>query len=442
MNKVNYAQLLAYRYLSDPKIKVVGYGGAAGGGKTGLGCEWLMRCGWAFPGTRWFVGRNNIKDSRESVLVTFDKVASYHGFKEYRFSNDGIDFRNGSRVSFLDLTYYPYKDPMFTRLGSKEYTGGWVEEAGEVHRLAVEVLKSRIGRHMNDVYRLEPKLLLTFNPAKGYLYDTFYKPHRDGRMPEDTAFVQAYVYDNPFITREYVEVLKNLKDPVLRKRLLLGEWEYEDDPSALCGYDAITDLFTNDFIEPEGAKSCSADIAGKGHDRFIALSGVGNVFRVAIDEVYSPGRQVEMQLRDLMIRDGIPRSLTVVDADGVGSFLESYLTGIKEFHGGGRPHDSRYKNLKSECAFLLADMVNNRKIKIVCTPEQRERITEEFGVLKQARIDNDTSKKAIISKEEMKSILGRSPDYLDAFIMAMSFRLVSAGSVPETKVYSLHDLQR
>ena len=149
-----------------------------------------------------------------------------------------------------------------------------------------------------------------------------------------------------------------------------------------------------------------------------------------------------MQLRDLMVRDGIPRSLTVVDADGVGSFLESYLTGIKEFHGGGRPHDSRYKNLKSECAFLLADMVNNRKIKIVCTPEQRERITEEFGVLKQARIDNDTSKKAIISKEEMKAILGRSPDYLDAFIMAMSFRLVSAGSVPETKVYSLHDLQR
>ena len=87
-------------------------------------------------------------------------------------------------------------------------------------------------------------------------------------------------------------------------------------------------------------------------------------------------------------------------------------------------------------------MVNNRKIKIVCTPEQRERITEEFGVLKQTRIDNDTSKKAIISKEEMKAILGRSPDYLDAFIMAMSFRLVSAGSVPETKVYSLHDLQR
>lgn len=437
----NKKQLLAYHYLCDDRKKIIGYGGAAGGGKSWLGCEWLMRCCWGFPNTRWFVGRNNIKDSRESVLVTFDKVAQSHGFTEYHFSNDGIELANGSHISFIDLSYYPYKDPLFTRLGSKEYTGGWIEEAGEVHRLAVEVLKSRIGRHMNTEYELPPKMLLTFNPAKGYLYDMFYKPSREGKMPDDMAFVPALVYDNPFISAEYIKMLESINDAVMRKRLLLGMWEYDNDPSALCDYDAITDMFTNDHIKPEGAKTCSADIAGKGHDRFVALSGVGNVFRVAIDEVYSPGAEVEKHLKNLMIKDGIPRSLTVVDADGVGSFLESYLTGIKEFHGGGRPNDSRYKNLKSECAFLLADMVNQRKLKVICTPEQRERIIAEFEVLKIDNINNDTGKYAIITKDEQKAILGHSPDYLDAFIMMMYFRRSKAGETPTTRVFNLLDVR-
>ena len=112
----------------------------------------------------------------------------------------------------------------------------------------------------------------------------------------------------------------------------------------------------------------------------------------------------------------------MVDADGIGSFLESYLEGIKEFHGGGRPLDQRYANLRSECYFKLAEMINNRKIKIQCTAEQRERIMDELGALKQLDIDNDTRKKTVITKETMKVILGHSPDYMDALMMAMFFR--------------------
>lgn len=156
---------------------------------------------------------------------------------------------------------------------------------------------------------------------------------------------------------------------------------------------------------------------------------------IAIDKEYSPGKDVETDLKNLMIKDKIPRSLTIVDADGVGSFLESYLEGIKEFHGGSPAVDKeRYTNLRAECYFKLAELINQRKIRIVCTAEQRERIQDELGALKQAYIYNDESKKGIIKKETMKAILGHSPDYIDALMMAMYFRLSKSTVGPKVKV--------
>lgn len=421
--EVNIKQRLAYNCLRDDSTKFLCYGGAGGGGKSWLGCEWLMQCAYYLSGTRWFAGRNNLKDSRLSISVTFEKVARWHGFTAYRTTNDGITFDNGSEIIFLDLTYYPYKDPLYERFGSLEFTGGWIEEAGQVHHLAFDVLKTRIGRHLNDVYQVPGKILITCNPKKNWLYTTFYRPWKEHRLDEGYAFVRALVQDNPYATEDYIATLRDTKDKVTRERLYLGNWEYDDDPSVLCDYDAICDLFTNEHVKPAGLSSGSADLAMKGRDRFVAGHWKGNVCYIKLDQTYSEGKTIERDLKQMMIDCAIPRSMMVVDSDGLGAYLESYLNGIKEFHGGNRPVNPEYDNLKSECAFKLAELVNARKLRIVCTEAQRERIIEELGVLKQVHIDADTRRKGIISKEEMKETLRRSPDYLDMLIMAMLFRV-------------------
>lgn len=431
---VNIKQRLAYNYLRDDVTKFVCYGGAGGGGKSWLGCEWLMQCCHFLPGTRWFAGRNNLKDSRASISVTFVKVAQWHGYGAYRLTNDGVEFENGSEIIFLDLTYYPVKDPMYERFGSLEFTGGWIEEAGQVNGLAFSVLQTRIGRHMNDKYGIQGKILITCNPKKNWLYDLFYKPWKENTLKDGYAFVQALVQDNPFATEDYINTLRNTNDKVTKERLYFGNWEYDDDPAVLCGYDAICDLFTNEHIKPSGESSGSADLAMKGRDRFVAGHWKGNVCYIKIDQSYSEGKTIEADLKRMMIECSIPRSMMVADSDGLGAYLESYLNGIREFHGGNRPINPEFDNLKSECAFKLAEMINNRLIRIVCNDAQRERIKKELSVLKQDHIDADTRKKGIISKEKMKEILGHSPDYLDMLIMAMIFRIKPVLKRPKAKL--------
>jgi hypothetical protein len=425
IKKVNMKQRQAYNYLRDNIHKFILYGGAGGGGKSWLGCEWLMQCCQFLPGARWFIGRNNLKDCRESVLVTWHKVAKFHDFKAFRTTNDGIMFDNGAEIIFLDLTYYPKKDPMYERLGSKEYTGGWIEEAGEVHFKAFDVLKSRIGRHMNDVYGVIPKMLVTCNPKKNWLYTDFYKPWKWNRLHAPYCFIDALATDNPFLPEDYIETLREIKDKVTKERLLYGNWDYDDDPSALCEFDAIADVFTN-TAKPGGRKGISADLAMQGRDRFIAGYWEGYKVRVKIDREKATGRSIEMDLRKLMAENGVGRSQTVADSDGLGAYLESYLNGIKTFHGGSRAiHDQMYASLKDECAYKLAEVINNRELQIVCTKEQESRLLEELPMLMRANIDDDKGKKRIISKEIMREKLQRSPDSLDMLIIGM-FLFVTA----------------
>lgn len=421
-NGRNLKQETALRELCTGDAREILYGGAAGGAKSWTGASWLTFMCEMYPGTRWFVGRESLTDLRNATLLTFQKVFKAYGVEGvvYRDKDHYLLFANGSRIDFVDLAYYP-KDKEYERFGSFEYTGGWIEEAGEVNFGAYDVLKTRIGRHLNDHFGIRPVLFITCNPKKNWLYYEFFTPWKRKTLQANRLFIQAFVQDNPAIESTYIEQLRSLKDKSKRERLLLGNWDYEDDPATLCDFEAVLDLFTNDHVKP-GVDRISADLAMKGRDRFVAGHASGLIVRIEIDKEYSPGKEIEADLRNLMIKKAVPRSGTVVDSDGLGSYLESYLEGICEFHGGAKAYDQKeFANLKAECAFKLAEVTNKRQMKIICDEKQKQRIIEEFGVLKQKDVDADETRKKVISKEEMKEALGRSPDYLDMLIMLMIF---------------------
>lgn len=445
---LNDKQFKAYELLTDygNGISEVLYGGGARGGKTWLGCIWQIIRRISLPGSVGFIARKEFSRLVDTTMKTFFEVLAMMGLSGYGYyqssagkgkSANAYYFPNGSMIYFRYIDHDP-QDPNFDRFGSYSLTDMFVDEAQEIEEKAISVLRGRFSllRGQNNdgtEWVVTPKSLYSCNPKRNWIYNDFVKPEREGSLKPYRAFIKALPKDNPHLEQSYLDNLLR-SDKVTVQRLYYGNFEYDDDPSALCDFDAIRDLFTNDHVKPVGAHSGSADIAGKGRDRFVAGSWVGNVCYIKIDTDYSPGKQVETQLKEMMISDGIPRSLMVVDADGIGSFLESYLNGIKEFHGNGRPLDPRYANLKAECAFKLAELINKRAIKIVCSETQKERIMDELSVLKQVCVDDDIRKFDITKKDEMKKSLGHSTDYLDMLIMAMLFRRQKVSAGPQMKV--------
>lgn len=438
--ELNPRQIEAYRVLTDYEngVTEILYGGASRSGKTWLGCFWQICNRLKYPHSVGMICRNDYTDLNSTTMVTFWEVVKAMGLSKVVTFKGGIDncasFANGSKIFFRYTKFMP-KDPNFDRFGSYEITDLYCDEAQQMHAKFISVIKGRFSRlRMVDkqgrlLWEVKPKALYGCNPHKGWIYQDFWKPFKENKLPPWRTFIRAFGKDNPFVPQAYFDNLMKA-DPITIQRLYYGNFDYDDDPNALFDdYDALCDLFHNEHIQPNGMRSGSADIAGKGHDHFVAFACDGNVFHLQIDSPYSEGKEVEAQLKQMMISQGIPRSMMVVDADGIGSFLESYLNGIKEFHGGNRPTDARYTNLKSQCYYKLADLVSRRAIRITgMNQDQQERLKEELQAVRRAHIDDDTGKFAINSKDEQKEILGRSPDLADAVMMAMIYRLGKASA--------------
>lgn len=429
-------QELALKCLTGNDYKEIGYGGAAGGAKSWTGCAWLAFMCLTYPGTRWFIGREELKRLRESTLMTWFKVCSKYQIKQgvdfkYNGQDHFIQFSNGSRIDLLELKELP-SDPLFERYGSIEYTGGWIEEMGEISEMAYDTLKSRCGRQLNDKYGIKPIVYGTFNPKKNFVYKYFYKRHKEGKLPDHIIFIKALLYDNPHRESGYEQQLKDLNNKAQKERLLNGNFEYDDDPAALCDYEKILEMFTNNFDHLKGEKFITADIARFGSDKI--RIGLWEGWRVkCFSYEKQPTTTTAQYIEKIRKENNVPLGNVVADEDGVGGGVVDILK-CKGFINNSRalpnPKESdpkkidlpeNYENLQAQCAFKLAERINENGIYFDCpNSTDQEIVVEELEQLKQKNVDSD-GKKGIIGKEAVKSVIGRSPDYRDMLLMRMWF---------------------
>ena len=433
--RLTLKQTQAIDFLEDATTTELLFGGAAGGGKSVLGCYWLLKSSLKYPGTRWMMGRSQLQQLKNTTLKTFFDVCKIQGLQagvhfEYVQTEKLIKFNNESQIVLADLYYYP-RDPDFDSLGSLEITGAFIDECSQIVGKAKQIVLSRM-RYKLKEYNLKAKLLMTCNPAKKWPYTEFYKPFKEGKLPNERKFIQSLISDNEHLPEEYAQLLSRLDKPS-RQRLLQGLWEYDEDPSALMDYDSITAIFTNTHVQPTGKRYMSVDVARFGDDATkIRLWDGLKVFHKVVMFKKST-KEVADMLKELSKNYQIPPSNIVIDEDGIGGGVVDQFLGTKGFIANSKPVNCKpgevYENFKSQCAFKLAELV---KSKSIFEPEtdslQQEILIEDLEQIKKKNLDKQ-SKAGIIPKDEVKVVIGRSPDDGDTYIMRMYFEVVKTGAM-------------
>jgi|TARA_R100000479_G_scaffold133967_1_gene71320 hypothetical protein len=411
-------QLKALKVLEDSTTTELLYGGGAGSGKSALGCLWQIFRRLQYAGTRSVIGRSVLKNLKATTLNTFFEMSELVGLEpnvdfRYNGQDSTITFTNGSIIYLKDLFKQP-SDPEFTSLGGLEITDAFIDESAEVTEKAVDILKSRI-RYKLTENNLIPKILLTCNPSKGWLYTKYYRPDVEGKLPDYMKFIKALATDNKYLSPHYISQLEKL-DPLTKSRLLYGNWEYADDDALLFNYNALGDLFTNTFIEG-GTKYISVDVARLGSDKSIICVWNGKRLEHIVKLDKNTITQLAQRIKTLANEHRVPFSKIVIDADGVGGGVVDMLSGCVSFVNGSKAlKGQNYQNLKTQCYYKFSEDVNNGRVYITNTKYRKE-IIEELEVVKRDKVDKDTQKLAIESKDIVKSKLGRSPDFADAIIM-------------------------
>lgn len=441
----NEKQKQCAREWIDPEVFDIVYGGSKGSAKSYTGCSLIFSDALTYPETHYFIARKKLND-----IIKFTIPSIHEVFHEWKISKDYYSFNgaynyfelyNKSRVYLIEAKYLP-SDPEFYRFGSMQMTRGWIEEAGEFEEAAKNNLAASIGRWKNDVYNLPGKLLQTCNPAKNYLYRDYYKKQKEGTIENWKRFIQALPSDNKCLPPAYLVQLERTLSKNEKERLLLGNWEYDDDPAALCEYDKIVDLFSNDFTTLKGDKYITVDAARLGSDKIVI--GLWDGWRVKI-KTFSKQRITESYEHVMKLKKDhqVPLSNIICDEDGVGGGLVDMLR-CKGFVNNSRAlpnpletdHKKKntpenYENLQAQCAFRLAERINSNGLFVEeTTTKDREEIIEELEALKQKNMDSD-GKKGIVGKDDVKKLIGRSPDFRDMLLMREWFELS-----PQTQPWS------
>lgn len=247
--------------------------------------------------------------------------------------------------------------------------------------------------------------------------------------------------DNPSLPREELKKAQEEMDADTYRQEILAE--YVDNAGSLFKYTALVDMFSN-TITKNIEKFLVIDVADDGSDKTVFSFWEGlEMYRIEQFERLNT-ESIINQTREYAADQRIPYSQIAVDAIGVGAGVASSslldgIVGYKSSYGAMRteqdptrlpnvhyrenaPLITEYKNLRSQCVFTLAGLVNDHKIAVRATDIRiKERIIEELALYQD--VSAGDGKRMATQKEDIVALLGRSPDLSDTLVMRMYFEI-------------------
>ena len=240
-------------FLSE--AKVLGYGGAMGGGKSRCLCEWVFDNCLGFPGLTAVVARQShvsiVESTKKIMLQQVIPPEMLSVSKSVESSGkDFIQLPNGSTIHFIGLD-----DPgkqFSTEIGLAAF-----DEAHQIEEDDVLLIRTRLRQRcpacikarVRECTHYPRRIALGFNPENPghWLYQWFIQGANmdvwpDGRLRGyhkrelyatdgdrplgDAEFIFSKATDNTYLPATYIEQELGGLKPLLRKRYLEGQWLY------------------------------------------------------------------------------------------------------------------------------------------------------------------------------------------------------------------------
>jgi len=447
------AQTMAY----ESKADVVGYGGAAGGGKTALACGLAMN---EHQNTAFFrregTQLEGIVDYMEELMGTRD---GYNGQKGiWRAPKLGKKFEFCSTPHPGDETKYQGrpKDLLIVDEAANfleamvRFIMGWVRSVDPTQRCRTLLcfnppttpegywIKSYFAPWLDDNYPnpAEPGELRWFATIGGIdkevednspVYDEELKKHI---TPQSRTFIPARVVDNPYLVNTgYMSTLQALPEP-LRSQMLYGDFSAGIDDHV---YQCIPTAWVDKAMERWGDKlskkptmtSMGADVSRGGRDSMWLAPRYGWWY----DELIQVPPNVTMDGRTAAaaIMGHLGKGCPVrVDGNGIGASVVDHLAGW------GVRHDSLlmqaaatasqvinipglvYGNLRAQLYWEFRCILDpNSGFEVALPPDSELRADLTAARYK---LPATGTRFYIESKDDIVKRLGRSPDKGDAVV--------------------------
>lgn len=398
------------------RAKYVLFGGAMGGGKSWFLCTEAIKQAMKYNGNRLVIVRKELSVLRRTTLVTFLSICPKEILKNFNQTTLEVTFINGSSLTFIDANIS--KDPMLQKIKGLEI--GWfgIDEANEISIEVYKLLKSRLRWILPDKTKPQYEGRLTSNPEPCWLIPTFIQ----SKNP-DEVYIQSLTTDNYDENSEYVINLKEaFKDsPNFLQKYLYADWSLSDSINQLIPNEAIIKAKEIVIIDDFGV-SMGVDVARYGDDSTVFTILING--NIELIESYSQTSTTDVinRTKQLIFDYNIDAGYVGIDSVGIGAGVVDGLKNegynVIDIQGGSKPIETDTEeafkpyNLRSQMYYELRKDIIEGKIGNLTD----EKLKIELQAIKYEIYSDKTVK--VASKEVIKKILGKSPDYADSLIYA------------------------
>lgn len=413
-------QDIFFNAVMEAKHKFYLYAGDIRSGKSIICLIVLVFLARAFPYSRWCVIRKDIPTIKRNTLPTFFKFCCPPRFIAYYNKSDLIvTFYNGSQIFFMSENFT--EDPEGLRFLGLEVNGCLFEQVEECQKKTFDIMVSRTGQWVVDP--MPPQLIIgNANPNNGWVKEKWYDPFKQGILPEDYYFQEADVKKNPFITKEYLDLLYRTWPKELVKRFLEKNWESMDEAWQLCSWE---DIYKCKPMKEKKSDEIflGCDVGRQGADPSLWLLIRGDNIEMILRKDKTDIDEVYDITKELIFKHNIPGENVCIDTTGLGAGVGDFLTnkdrlpvicfvggsGCQEYLSGS---NFKFSNLRTISHWYAAQALKDGLVGNFVEPK----LISDAGAIKYG-INRD-KEIYIMSKDEFRAKMHRSSDYWDVFTYA------------------------